>query len=278
LRGLSEEWSTTPHDDVSFPALAGGRYVFEARVENPDLGVTSDIASLSFEIRPPWWRSGWAWAAYAASAAALVALVYRWRMRAWVRRQRELEALVGLRTAELKESYEQMRTLALTDGLTGAMNRRAIADLAARELARARRGEAAVTLMLIDIDHFKRINDTHGHPAGDAVLVQLVRRLRLTMRDYDAIGRWGGEEFLLLLPGMSLAQADGRRRVEHLQRSVGAQPFDIGAGEPLSATCSAGAIGVEAGDDASLEALIERVDAALYDAKHGGRNRSVIAS
>jgi len=278
LRGLDEQWRTTAHEDVVFPALAGGRYVFEAQVENTDLGLVSELASLAFEIRPPWWRSAWALAAGCALAVALIALAHRWRMRAWVRRQRELEGLVGQRTAELKASYEQMRTLALTDGLTGAMNRRAITDLAAREIARARRGEAAVTLMLIDVDHFKRINDTHGHPAGDAVLTQLVQRLRATMRDYDAIGRWGGEEFLLVLPGLSMAQAQGRGRARALQRCIGAEPFDIGTGTPLTATCSAGAVGVSASSDESLEALVARADAALYDAKHGGRDRTVIAS
>ena len=278
LRGLDEQWRTTAHEDVVFPALPGGRYVFEARVENIDLGLVSELAALPFEIRPPWWRSAWALAAAGALAVALIALAHRWRVRAWVRRQRELEGLVGRRTAELKASYEQMRTLALTDGLTGAMNRRAITDLAAREIARARRGDAAVTLMLIDIDHFKRINDTHGHPAGDAVLTQLVLRLKATMRDYDAIGRWGGEEFLLVLPGLSMAQEQGRRRAQALQRCIGDQPFDIGTGTPLAATCSAGVVGVPPACDESLEALVARADAALYDAKHGGRDRAVIVS
>lgn len=277
LRGLSEQWSTTRHDDASFTALPGGRYVFEARAENPDLGLVSDVATLSFVIRPPWWRSGWAIAGYCVAVAGLALFAHRWRVRAWVRRQRQLEALVGQRTAELQDSYEQMRTLALTDGLTGAMNRRAITEMATRELARARRQEAPLTLMLIDLDHFKDINDTHGHPAGDAVLMQLVQRLREAMRDYDAIGRWGGEEFLLVLPGLSLASEEGRRRAEALQRGVAEQPFDIATGVPLPVTCSAGAVGVPAAESDTLEALISRVDAALYEAKHRGRNRTVIA-
>jgi diguanylate cyclase (GGDEF)-like protein len=171
-----------------------------------------------------------------------------------------------------------MRTLALTDGLTGVMNRRAITDLAARELARARRGETPVAFMLLDVDHFKRINDTHGHPAGDAVLAQLVQRLRDAMRDYDTIGRWGGEEFLLVLPGLSLAHQEGRRRAENLRRCVAGQPFDIGTGTPLAVTCSAGVVAVPAGAGETLEAVIARADAALYDAKRGGRDRAVFAA
>lgn len=278
LRGLSEQWSTTQHDDVSFTALPAGRYTFEAQAENVDLGLVTAIASLSFEILPPWWLSRWAVAAYGAAAAAFVVLAYRWRVGLLVRRQRELEALVGQRTSELKASYEQMRTLALTDGLTGAMNRRAVTDMAERELAHARRGEAPVAFVLLDIDHFKDINDTHGHLAGDAVLVQLVQRLRATMRDYDAIGRWGGEEFLLILPGLSLGREEGRRRAEDLQRCVARQPFDIGSGTPLPVTCSAGVSAACAGTDETLKTIIGRADAALYDAKNAGRNRTVFAA
>jgi diguanylate cyclase (GGDEF)-like protein len=278
LRGLSEQWSTTQHDDVSFTALPAGRYTFEAQAENADLGLVSEVVSLHFEILPPWWQSPWALAAYGAAAVALAVLAHRWRVGLLVRRQRELEGLVGQRTAELQVSYEQMRTLALTDGLTGVMNRRAITDLAARELARARRGETPVAFMLLDVDHFKRINDTHGHPAGDAVLAQLVQRLRDAMRDYDTIGRWGGEEFLLVLPGLSLAHQEGRRRAENLRRCVAGQPFDIGTGTPLAVTCSAGVVAVPAGAGETLEAVIARADAALYDAKRGGRDRAVFAA
>ena len=278
LMGLSEQWSTTQHGDVSFAALPAGRYTFEAVAENADLGLASRPVSLAFEILPPWWQGRWAMAGYAAASAALVVLLYRWRVRLLVRRQRELEALVGRRTAELEASYEQMRTLALTDGLTGAMNRRAIADLAGRELARAQRGESTVALVLLDVDHFKSINDTHGHPVGDAVLQQLVQRLSGVMRSYDAIGRWGGEEFLLVLPGLSLVQEEGRHRAQHLQRCVAEAPFDIGTAEPLTVTCSAGAVEAGAGTREALEALITRADAALYEAKHGGRNRIVFAA
>jgi diguanylate cyclase (GGDEF)-like protein len=168
-----------------------------------------------------------------------------------------------------------MRTLALPDGLTGAMNRRAITDQADRELAGARRGEAPVALMLVDVDHFKRINDAHGAPAGDAVLAQLGQRLRAAMRNYDAIGRWGGADFLLVLPGLSLTHEEGRRRVEGLQRCVGSEPFDIGIGTPLVVTCSAGVIAVPAGRGKTLEALMVRADVALHEAKQAGRDRAV---
>lgn len=278
LRGLSEQWSTTRHDDVTFTALPAGRYIFEAQAENKDLGLATDIATLRFEILPPWWRSAWAILASGVGAATLVLLAHRWRVGLLVRRKRELEALVRQRTSELNVSYDQMRTLALADPLTEAMNRRAITELAARELARVRRGEASVAFVLVDVDHFKCVNDTYGHPAGDAVLVQLVQRLRGAMREYDAIGRWGGEEFLLVLPGLSLAQEDGRRRAESLQRCVAEQPFDIGTGTPLVVTCSAGVVPAPAGTEEPLETLVGRADAALYEAKRCGRNQTVFTA
>ena len=278
LRGLSEQWSPTQHDNISFAALPAGSYTFEAVAENLDTGQKSAPVSIGFEIMPPWWLSAWSVAAYVLMAGGLVVLVYRWRVRLLVRRQRELEGLVSSRTAELEVSYERMRTLALTDGLTGAMNRRAIMELASRELAHARRGEAPVAFVLLDVDHFKRINDTHGHHAGDAVLKQLAVRLQGALRAYDAFGRYGGEEFLLVLPGLSLASEEGVRRVEELQRCIAQQPFDLGAGQLMTVTCSAGAVGAPAGEAGAIEALISRADAALYAAKRDGRNRVALAA
>jgi diguanylate cyclase (GGDEF)-like protein len=127
------------------------------------------------------------------------------------------------------------------------------------------------------VDHFKRINDTHGHLAGDAVLKQLAERLHGVMRAYDAFGRYGGEEFLLVLPGLSLAAEEGMRRVEAIQRSIAQQPFDLGNGQEMTVTCSAGAVGALAGETSALEALIDRADAALYNAKRDGRNRVAMA-
>ena len=277
LLGLGEQWNAAQHDNISFAALPAGRYTFEAVAENLDTGQKSAPVSIGFEILPPWWLNPWLLAAYMLMAAALLALAYRWRVRLLMRRQRELESLVSSRTAELEVSYERMRTLALTDGLTGAMNRRAIMELAARELARAARGEVPVAFVLLDVDHFKRINDTHGHLAGDAVLKQLAERLHGVMRAYDAFGRYGGEEFLLVLPGLSLAAEEGMRRVEAIQRSIAQQPFDLGNGQEMTVTCSAGAVGALAGETSALEALIDRADAALYNAKRDGRNRVAMA-
>jgi diguanylate cyclase (GGDEF)-like protein len=188
-----------------------------------------------------------------------------------VQNRNELEALVRERTRELAESHERMRELAFTDSLTGAMSRRAIMDTAERALAQQRRHGGVLTLALLDLDHFKRVNDTYGHPAGDALLRGLVARLRTQIRDGDCIGRYGGEEFLLVLPDLSLDGQNGVERVDSWRHAVAAQPFDIGDAAPLRVTCSIGIASACANE--TLDSLIARVDAALYRAKAAGRNR-----
>ncbi len=141
-----------------------------------------------------------------------------------------------------------------------------------------------LTLVLVDLDFFKRVNDQFGHPAGDALLRGVVQRLQSAIRDADLLGRYGGEEFMLVLPGLSMADAEGAARVAALCQAVAAEPFDVGTGQPLAASCSMGAATCEdagAGHSrdgpALLEALIACADAALYRAKENGRNQVVAA-
>lgn len=240
LRGRADTWMQTTHNDAEYPALNAGHYRFEAFAKNEDLGGQSEVQSLDIEIRPPWWLSLPALGAYGTALLWLAILGHQWRTRVLRRRQRELEQLIQERTQELTASYERMRTMALTDGLTGAMNRRAIMEAAQRELDPVRPGEAPVTLALVDLDHFKSINDTHGHLAGDAVLGGLVQRLCGTMRPYDLVGRYSGEEFLLVLPGLASDSGEGVHRLEELQRLVGQSPFELENGTLLPVTLQHG--------------------------------------
>ncbi|PKM07802.1 MAG: hypothetical protein CVV14_06790 [Gammaproteobacteria bacterium HGW-Gammaproteobacteria-4] len=165
------------------------------------------------------------------------------------------------------------RHLAETDALTGIYGRRAILEQSEFALASARGNGLPMSVLMIDADHFKLVNDHHGHEAGDAVLVELVRRLRNALRSDDVIGRVGGEEFLALLPG-----TDGRSALEiadRLLNAVRVTPIDH---EVLSVSMTL-SIGVAAfaGRDANLDALIRRADAALYAAKDAGRDRAVLA-
>ena len=201
--------------------------------------------------------------AYQSLAAALVALIVIVTVAGYQRRQlAEIRALKGL----LEEQ-------AIRDPLTGLYNRRYLADATERELVRAQRENYPVSLVMIDIDHFKKLNDTYGHPAGDEVLVGLARILREQVRAGDLACRWGGEEFLLLLPNMPVAAAAAR--VDSLRARFGASKTAAG-GKELSATLSAGVAAFPQHGAAALD-LIAAADGALYRAKETGRDRVCVA-
>lgn len=171
--------------------------------------------------------------------------------------------------SEQRESNEALRQSVLCDHLTGLANRRAFFDAAEREIRRWQRSPQALSLVVIDADHFKRINDTHGHLAGDAVLRHLAAGLRATFRTTDLVARIGGEEFVALLPDTGL---DGAVSVaERLCERIAAQTVEVD-GTPIRYTVSAGVAAMEAGID-GIETLFRRADAALYVAKSTGRNR-----
>ncbi len=169
----------------------------------------------------------------------------------------------------LRRLMAKVEDLAVRDPLTGLYNRRGFYDLAEREEARARRYDEPLQALLIDLDHFKEINDTHGHKIGDHALVETARRLEGGLRTCDLLGRWGGEEFSALLPGVELEGAE--RTAGRLLERISEHPIDSPAG-PLSLTVS---IGVAPFDDscADLGELMAHVDQALYQAKRAGRGR-----
>ena len=170
---------------------------------------------------------------------------------------------------ELKEANERLSVLAVTDPLTGLFNRRHFVDLLGRELDRARRHDASLALLVLDVDHFKAINDTHGHQAGDRVLEAIARKLEASLRRHDVIARYGGEEFVVLLPetGRTEAAAAG----EKLRDAIAGAPFRETAGIPVTVSIGAATFpdrGIEDADD-----LLKRADDALYRAKAWGRDR-----
>jgi diguanylate cyclase len=176
------------------------------------------------------------------------------------------------RIQELEAKLEQMSELVREDQLTGSLNRRGLDDVFERELARSERRKSPLCIAMLDLDDFKRLNDTYGHSAGDEALVHLVRVVKNTLRTMDVIARFGGEEFLIVLPDTPLE--DAVQTVTRLQRELTKRIF-MHNNERLLITFSAGVALRMPGEDAA--ALVKRADSAQYRAKKAGKNRVVAA-
>ncbi len=175
---------------------------------------------------------------------------------------------------KLGDTLEQLRLLATCDQLTGLLNRREFDRILAEEAERCRRFDRPLALLLIDLDHFKDINDAHGHPAGDAVLQALARRLKEELRTVDRLTRYGGEEFAVIL--VETPPTAALETAQRLRAAVQRAPFALPVGPALALTISAGVavIPVHASDAPSL---VRAADQALYAAKRAGRNRVQLA-
>ncbi|MGD0223707.1 MAG: diguanylate cyclase [Terriglobia bacterium] len=180
----------------------------------------------------------------------------------------------GARIVELQDSLiqarEALREQATHDPLTHLLNRRATVDFLLSELSRARREQNPLSVMMADIDHFKLVNDKFGHLPGDEVLCEVARRLRTSARNYDIVGRFGGEEFLVVAPGCHMAP--GLVQAERLREVVCSQPITL-KDLSLTVTISVGVATTRDPKQEDMEALLSAADEALYRAKAGGRNR-----
>jgi diguanylate cyclase (GGDEF)-like protein len=171
---------------------------------------------------------------------------------------------------ELVEAREALRDQATRDGLTGLWNRTAIFDILQNELARSGRSGEPLIVLMADLDGFKPVNDRFGHMAGDAVLRQVAARMRAAVRRYDAVGRYGGEEFLIVLPRCE--RVGGLALAERIRHAIGAECFRAGDVE-IRLTCSLGAACARPPVVPLADDRVREADAALYRAKHQGRDR-----
>ncbi|WP_409519919.1 GGDEF domain-containing protein [Pulveribacter sp.] len=175
--------------------------------------------------------------------------------------------------AELARAVEQVRELATRDELTGLPNRRFMMEMLQLEIRRSQRSQHSLLVAQLDLDHFKAVNDTHGHAAGDEALRAFARTVTRCVRSSDVLARWGGEEFVLLM--CNTPAAEGTRLLERVRRAVAASPVALPGLATVGLTVSIGAARVQPGE--GMNAVLQRADKALYTAKRQGRDRVVWA-
>lgn len=171
--------------------------------------------------------------------------------------------------SERARLVEELKVAATTDPLTGIANRRRFDELVKQEVQRCQRFGHTMSLLLLDIDHFKQVNDTHGHQQGDQAILSLVRRIAKQLREVDILGRWGGEEFIILLPETSLDLAWAS--AERIRLAIASESHPLGADIEIPLTVSIG-ISASQGPQDNVDNMVRRADTALYLAKKQGRN------
>jgi diguanylate cyclase (GGDEF)-like protein len=266
LLGLSTEWYSSRTFNIHIPALAPGHYQLEAVAVDTPHQRSSATVTLTFAVKPPWWDTLVFRIFAVLLATTAVVAAWRWQNRRMQRHQRSVEQQHRERQALLER--------ATRDALTGLWNRATILEFLTGELAKARKHGGALAVAVIDVDFFKSINDTFGHAGGDEVLKELARRLQATLRQCDFVGRYGGEELLVVMPGLALE--DRGNLMDALRANICATPFRVGKAE-LRVTVSVGGAWMDASQEGPDE-LIRRADAALYEAKAAGRNRVVCST
>ncbi|MFD0739404.1 diguanylate cyclase [Lysobacter koreensis] len=287
LLGFENAWRDTRVSEARYTGLLPGRYRFQVRARY-GAGAFGPIATRTVAVLPPWWLTWWFLALTVAAVVLLAVLALRWWLRRLRRKNLQLEALVAARTRELQVANAALEEASMVDPLTGLKNRRYLAVFMPEELARclrqrrvdadeardARGRNLDLCLLMVDLDHFKSVNDTHGHAAGDLVLRQVAQVMRAACRESDVVVRWGGEEFLILARNADRDQAQVLAAM--VCDAVRAHPFDLGNGVVLRKTCSLGfsAFPLVPGQPERFgwEAAVELADQCLYAAKNSGRD------
>jgi diguanylate cyclase (GGDEF)-like protein len=273
LVGLGEAWTESEggQGETTYGGLAPGTYRFEVLAVTSDGRVSKEPAVFAFRIRPAWWQTRLALIVFALGLGGSVFLLVRAREAALVAVRRRLEREVRERTDDLRRANERLAALAVTDELTGVANRRRLLEGIEEAMAFARRRNAPLAILLADLDRFKEVNDRLGHAVGDEVLRGVARGMEKALRTEDLLGRWGGDEFIAVLPGTG---GEGAREAgERLRRAASELDLGLSAhGFPGPMTISVGIARFERGVADPAE-LVRLADAALYRAKASGRDR-----
>lgn len=294
LEGLESEWHFSDTLEERYPALPFGKYRFDARSRIAQ-GEWGPVSSYEFEVLPAWWETWWFRTLALLVAAGGIVLIVRWRVDALHRRNRILEEMVAARTreveakaGELERVNEALRNQSLTDPLTGLRNRRYLGVCMPEDVAQVHRVHRDVVasrndrlllnidliFLMVDIDHFKFVNDHFGHAAGDQVLQQVAEILKKATRDSDTVVRWGGEEFLVV--ARNAARRDSAILAERIRTQMEEHEFLLEDGTRLHRTCSIGftyyPFVPENPNLLPWEQVLDIADHCLFAAKRGGRN------
>jgi diguanylate cyclase (GGDEF)-like protein len=287
LDGLEKEASETWLREARYPALPAGDYTFEVYCRSAN-GVSSSPAAFRFTISRPWWQRLEVRLTAIALILLGVATFLKYRLAYLERERLRLEVAVAQRNSELARTNQELKEASLTDPLTGTRNRRFFDLIIVSDVNQAIRSYSPplsfsggrnrdLILYLIDIDHFKQINDDYGHAAGDRLLVEISNRINSVMRQTDVLIRWGGEEFLLL--SRAAERSEAAQLVLRVLNAVGEDPYELpGVNRPIHRTCSVGWAPfpwfTEKPDLVEYETILKMADRALYRAKDSGRNRA----
>ena len=277
LEGTNSTWTETDKRELRFAQLAPGAYRLQIEARDADGVWSGHGAEYPFEILTPWYKTWWFVGTCGLIPLSVAAGLLRLRMLAAQRREHELQRIVDEKTADLRRVNEDLLRLSSVDSLTGLANRRVFDQTLRMECARLKRIGSAVSLLMLDIDHFKALNDSEGHQRGDEYLKLVGSELRRhAKRQIDLAARYGGEEFAVILPetdGSGAAQVAEAMRlaIASLQLPHPASPV-----APFL-TISAGVATATRQWHSSLEELIAAADQALYGAKRMGRNRVNLA-
>lgn len=271
LEGFDAQWVERRNQSVAeYTNLGPGEYVFRVSAAYPYGSWNGSEASIRFTIAPLPWQRSWFWLVTLLLAGAVVVLLIKWRLRRLEQRASELRVQVNEKTRALQRQAEDFERQARIDQLTGLANRRAFDEWLAAEFRRSSLDDEALSLVVMDLDHFKEINDGYSHLVGDEVMKKVAELLRDHIRIGDQAARWGGEEFTL-----TFRATDSRRAAiisERIRASIEHADFQsIAPGLTITAS-----FGVSDNQHAaSYESMLQQADQALYRAKSEGRNRVI---
>lgn len=276
LLGMEDRWLTTEDGVLHFSDLPAGDYTLAVQAVDRRAHAYSAPEQYSFTVLPPWYRRDRTKIGAVVLLLILVLAGWAWSLRRLKVSEATLKRKVDEQTAqllsekaELERAQQELVQSARRDSLTGLLNRSAIFEVLASMRRKALAQNTPLSVIMADMDHFKSINDEYGHPVGDAVLRECAERFRQTLRPADAVGRYGGEELLLVIPGLHPAQAS--ERMEDIRAAIAMHPVRHGE-QLLYVTCSFGVAWLSQ-RHSSVEEVLNAADAALYLAKQNGRNR-----